>query len=101
MDNNNNIRTAERDNPTPTSEVQNVASSPATTWSVLSSLQDFYTLSSLITPYFFHPILAVQIYFPNMWPFGGAVFKPDSDIGDLNGKVILVTGGKKPKNFQH
>jgi NAD(P)-dependent dehydrogenase (short-subunit alcohol dehydrogenase family) len=28
-----------------------------------------------------------------MWPFGGTSFNPSKDIANLNGKVILVTGG--------
>lgn len=29
-----------------------------------------------------------------MFGFGGASFDPSADIGDLSGKVFVVTGGK-------
>lgn len=31
--------------------------------------------------------------FDNFLGLGGVTFKPDNDIPDLSGKVILVTGG--------
>jgi NAD(P)-dependent dehydrogenase (short-subunit alcohol dehydrogenase family) len=62
-------------------------------WALSSNIQDFQTWTSLVTPYIFHPITAIQVYFPNMWPFSGKSFKPEVDIGDLSKKVILVTGG--------
>ncbi len=30
---------------------------------------------------------------------GGPSFNPDTDIPDLSGKVVLVTGGMKPTKF--
>jgi NAD(P)-dependent dehydrogenase (short-subunit alcohol dehydrogenase family) len=61
-------------------------------WALSSNIQDLQTWTSLITPYIFRPITAIQIYFPNMWPFSGKSFNPQVDIGDLSEKVILVTG---------
>jgi NAD(P)-dependent dehydrogenase (short-subunit alcohol dehydrogenase family) len=61
-------------------------------WALSSSIQDLHTWTSLITPYIFHPMTAIQVYFPNMWPFSGKSFNPQVDIGDLSNKVILVTG---------
>jgi len=72
-------------------EVQNTMPSPP--WALSSNLQDIQTWTGLLTPYIFHPITAVQVYFPNMWPFNGKSFNPEADIGDLSNKVILVTGG--------
>jgi hypothetical protein len=46
--------------------------------------------SRFITPYFLHPIQAFNTYFPTM---GAPSFDPERSIGDLAGKVILVTGG--------
>jgi NAD(P)-dependent dehydrogenase (short-subunit alcohol dehydrogenase family) len=62
-------------------------------WAVSSNIQDLQTWTSLVTPYIFHPITAIQVYFPNLWPLSGKSFNPEVDIGDLNEKVILVTGG--------
>jgi hypothetical protein len=34
-----------------------------------------------------------------MFGFGGLTFKPDTDIPDLSGKVVLVTGGATLATF--
>ena len=73
-------------------DVQEIRS-PATL-NFSSNLQDLRDLTGLVTSNIFHPFTVIQIYFPNMWPFSGATFKPETDIGDLSGKVILVTGGR-------
>ena len=72
-------------------EVQKATSSPP--WELFSNIQDLQTWTALVTPYIFHPITAIQVYFPNMWPFSHKSFNPDAEIGDLSNKVILVTGG--------
>jgi NAD(P)-dependent dehydrogenase (short-subunit alcohol dehydrogenase family) len=72
-------------------EVQNTMPSPL--WALFSNLQDIQPLTGLLTPYTFRPITAIQVYFPNMWPFNGKPFNPEADISDLGNKVILVTGG--------
>jgi len=72
-------------------EVQNTM--PLAPWALSSNLQDIQTWTRLLTPYVLHPITAIQVYFPNMWPFNGKSFNPEADIGDLSNKVILVTGG--------
>lgn len=46
--------------------------------------------TGFITPYLLHPIQGLHTYFPTI---GGTSFHPESSIGDLAGKVILVTGG--------
>lgn len=56
-------------------------------------LTDFYhpILDSLL-----HPISALNTNLPHLDPynmFGGKSFNPATDIPDLRGKVILVTGG--------
>jgi len=57
-------------------------------------LRDFYDLSGLVIPFAFHPITALELVFPNMWPFSiSSYFSPARDIKSLAGKVILVTGG--------
>ena len=71
--------------------LQKTAASPP--WELVSYLRDLQTWTSLVTPYIFHPITAIQVYFPNMWPFSGVTFDPEAEIGDLSDKVILVTGG--------
>ena len=43
-----------------------------------------------VTAYIFRPIEGVQTFFPNMF---SKAFDPDTAIGNLTGKVILVTGG--------
>jgi NAD(P)-dependent dehydrogenase (short-subunit alcohol dehydrogenase family) len=72
-------------------EVQNTM--PLAPWALSSNLQDIQTWASLLIPYVLHPITALQVYFPNMWPFNAKSFNPEADIGDLSNKVILVTGG--------
>lgn len=71
--------------------LQKPLSSPP--WALSSDIQDLRTWTSLLTPYIFRPLTAIQVYFPNMWPFGGKLFNPEVGIGDLSDKVILVTGG--------
>lgn len=62
-------------------------------WAIYSNIADLQSWTSLITPYVFHPVTAIQVYFPSMWPFSGKSFNPKVDIHDLSQKVILVTGG--------
>jgi hypothetical protein len=47
--------------------------------------------TGFITPYIFHPIQGFLTYFPTM---GAVGFNPEIGIGNLAGKVILVTGGE-------
>ena len=65
----------------------------AASWPFFSNVRDLRTWTLLLKPYIFHPITAIQVYLPNMWPFGGKTFNPEADISDLSNKVILVTGG--------
>jgi hypothetical protein len=46
--------------------------------------------TGFITPYLLHPVRGLNTYLPTM---GATPFDPESSIGDLCGKVILVTGG--------
>src|SRR5271154_6306800 len=63
-------------------------------WQTWSNIRELYSLTSLLTPYILQPTTAISIYFPDMWPFSSGVsFNPEKDIGDLNGKVVVVTGG--------
>jgi NAD(P)-dependent dehydrogenase (short-subunit alcohol dehydrogenase family) len=60
--------------------------------------QDLFELvTGLLLPYIFHPLLAIEIFFPGlatMWPFDiSTSFDPAKDLTDLKGKVVLVTGG--------
>lgn len=65
----------------------------AATLAASSYLQDCQDLTRLAASYVLHPVNAVQVYFPSMWPFSGISFEPEKDIVDLSGKVVLVTGG--------
>jgi hypothetical protein len=47
-------------------------------------------VAGFITPYLLHPVRGFNTYLPTM---GTTPFDPESSIGDLCGKVILVTGG--------
>ncbi|KIV90698.1 hypothetical protein PV10_05326 [Exophiala mesophila] len=59
--------------------------------------ETLHLFSSLVGPYIFNPLLALQVYHPRiatMWPFDITTsFNPSRDIRPLTGKVILVTGG--------
>lgn len=58
-----------------------------------TELLDF---SSLISHSLLHPLSALNTNLPHLNPlnmFGGKSFNPATDIPNLNGKVILVTGG--------
>src|SRR5436305_1896460 len=70
--------------------LQNTSSSHS--WAGSPIIRDLQSWTSLVTPYLFHPVTAIQVYFPNMWPFGRTSFDPDARIPDLNNKIILVTG---------
>jgi hypothetical protein len=48
-------------------------------------------ITGFIIPYVFNPIEGFRAFFPTM---GASSFNPETDIGDLSGKVILVTGGE-------
>jgi hypothetical protein len=59
----------------------------------LIELADF---RKVITDSIFHPIEAFNTYLPHLNPFkmfGAKSFNPETDIPDLSGKIILVTGG--------
>ena len=58
-----------------------------------TSLLEVIETTGFFTPYIFHPIQGFHTYFPTM---GAATFDPETSIGDLAGKVILVTGGVSP-----
>ena len=63
--------------------------------SLLSFIElfDFY---SLLVDSLLHPYSAVNRNFPHLNPFnmfGGKTFNPTTDIPNIGGKVILVTGG--------
>lgn len=60
---------------------------PFTFW---TNILEIIEATGFITPYILHPIQGFRTYFPTM---GAASFDPERDIGDLTGKVILVTGG--------
>lgn len=55
-----------------------------------SNILEILETTGFITPYILHPIQGFHTYFPTM---GATSFNPETRIGDLNGKVILVTGG--------
>jgi len=60
----------------------------------LAELTDFY---HLILDSLLHPISALNTNLPHLNPcnmFWGKSFNPATDIPDLRGKVILVTGGQ-------
>ena len=58
---------------------------------LFSKPSDFRLLLSVAIS---HPLAAVEILLPQLDMFGGISFNPDTDIPDLSGKIILVTGGK-------
>lgn len=62
----------------------------------LLALLDLLDIRHLILEAFLHPIEAVKAYTPqlSMGLFGSKAFDPATDIPDLTGKVVLVTGGK-------
>jgi hypothetical protein len=63
-------------------------------FSDLAELTDFY---HLILDSLLHPISALNTNLPHLNPcnmFWGKSFIPATDIPDLRGKVILVTGGQ-------
>ena len=65
-------------------------------FSDLAELTDFY---HLIVNSLLHPVFALNSNLPHLNPcnmFGGQTFNPATDIPDLHGKVVLVTGGKAP-----
>ncbi len=55
-----------------------------------ANILEIVEASGFVTPYILHPIQGFHAYFPTM---GATSFDPNSSIGDLTGKVILVTGG--------
>jgi len=76
-------------------KAKNTTISGTTTFSHVQDL--FEIATSLILPYALHPLLALETYHPKiatMWPFSTtSSFTPATDIADLAGKVVLVTGG--------
>lgn len=58
-----------------------------------TSILDVIDIAGFLTPYIFHPVQGFHTYFPTM---GATTFDPERSIGDLAGKVILVTGGVSP-----
>jgi hypothetical protein len=57
---------------------------------LLTNIAEIIETTGFITPYILHPVQGFNTYFPSM---GATSFNPDKSIGDLTGKVILVTGG--------
>lgn len=53
--------------------------------------------TNLLLPHALHPLVAIETFLPGlaaMWPFSNSLtFKPATDIPNLAGKVVLVTGG--------
>jgi hypothetical protein len=58
-----------------------------------TNLLEVIETTGFFTPYIFRPIQGFHTYFPTM---GAAAFEPETSVGDLAGKVILVTGGMSP-----
>jgi hypothetical protein len=57
---------------------------------ILANIAEVIETTRFITPYILHPVQGFYTYFPSM---GATRFNPDKSIGDLTGKVILITGG--------
>lgn len=59
----------------------------------LLALLDLLDVRHLIIEALLHPLEAIKAYTPQL-NMGGRTFSPATDIPDLSGKVILVTGGR-------
>lgn len=60
---------------------------PSTFWANVSEVIE---TTGFITPYILHPVQGFHTYLPTM---GATRFNPEGGVGDLTGKVILITGG--------
>jgi len=63
---------------------------------LLANIDEIIETTGFIIPYILHPVQGFNTYFPTM---GVTRFNPDESIGDLTGKVILVTGGRSQSNY--
>ena len=71
-----------------------LASKPAT---LIQAILEVAHLRYLIYPYLLHPFQSIkEVIF--QWSifatFWNPIFTPETDIPDLSGKVILITGGE-------
>ena len=66
---------------------------------IIQDIFEVFHLRYLLYPYLLHPFESFQELM-RQWnllsSFGIPVFTPDTDIPDLSGKVILITGGGRP-----
>jgi len=74
-------------NPEPSTTATTTSSSTTSQISFFSIINEFLATVLLI------PTL-LRIAFDEMFGFGGKSFDPEKDIGNLSGKVVLVTGGE-------
>lgn len=65
--------------------------------SILQAASETLDLRLLLLQSLLHPLNALQSNLSHLLPlsmFGGKKFRPDKDIPDLSGKVIVITGGE-------
>lgn len=79
-----------------TSHSQSSSLSPTTRdTSLTEAFAELFGLRFLAYQSILHPLEAIETYLPHLSMFWSAskTFTPDQDVPDLQGRVILITGG--------
>lgn len=84
-----------QENPKTLKPHNNSPDTSSRTTSILQASIELFELRYLLLQNLLHPIEAINDYLPHLVGnmFGGKTFSSATDIPDLSGKVILVTGG--------
>ncbi|KAI4218555.1 MAG: hypothetical protein L6R36_008893 [Xanthoria steineri] len=82
---------------TPDSRLDTLVKAPLS--SIFQAASETLDLRFLLLQTLVHPLNALQSNLSHLLPltmfgFGGKKFRPDEDIGDLSGKVVVITGGE-------